>query len=182
MARGNIGRFLAFILRHKPESVGIALDEHGWADIDLLIEGMNATGTVSVDRDIILAEVAKDNKGRYAISPDGKRIRARQGHSIEVDAQLTECTPPPVLYHGTGEKYAASIDTEGLISKTRLYVHLSGDIETARNVGSRHGAPVIYSVDCAKMSADGYIFLLSENGVWNTKEVPAVYLTKVAAD
>ena len=182
MARGNVGRFLAFILRHKPESVGITLDEHGWADIDSLIEGMNATGTVSVNRDIILDEVARDSKGRYALSPDGLRIRARQGHSVKVDAELTECTPPPVLYHGTGEKYAASIESEGLISKTRLYVHLSADVKTARAVGSRHGTPVIYSVDCEKMSQDGYTFLLSENGVWTTEKVPVRYLTRLTDD
>ena len=106
-------------------------------------------------------------------------IRANQGHSIPVDVVLEKKTPPAGLYHGTGEKYTASIDEQGLIPKSRLYVHLSSDLETARKVGSRHGKPVIYTVDCAAMTADGYSFYLSVNNVWLTKEVPARYLTKL---
>ncbi len=105
-------------------------------------------------------------------------IRANQGHSISVDVELKQRTPPSVLYHGTGEKYADAIGREGLIPKSRLYVHLSADAETARKVGSRHGKPVIYQVDCQRMAADGYVFYLSANHVWLTKGVPARYLSK----
>ena len=98
-----------------------------------------------------------DEKQRYSFNEDKTLIRANQGHSIPVDVELTECTPPAVLYHGTGEKYVASIDAQGLIPKTRLYVHLSSDMDTARNVGSRHGKPVIYEVDCSSMISDGFI-------------------------
>ena len=109
---------------------------------------------------------------------DHTLIRANQGHSIPVDVELEKTTPPAVLYHGTGEKYTTSIDRQGLIPKSRLYVHLSADPETAKKVGSRHGKPVIYTIDCAAMAADGYLFYLSANKVWLTKEVPVKYLTR----
>ena len=97
---------------------------------------------------------------------------------MSVDVELTQMEPPPILYHGTGEKYADSIDRQGLIPKTRLYVHLSADTETARKVGIRHGKPVIYRVDCQRMAADGFVFYRSVNGVWLTREVPPKYLQK----
>ena len=106
-------------------------------------------------------------------------IRANQGHSIPVDVELEEKTPPDILWHGTGEKYVASIDAQGLIPKSRLYVHLSSDRETAKKVGSRHGRPVIYEIDCRQMEADGYHFFESANHVWLTKEVPVRYLRKL---
>ena len=106
-------------------------------------------------------------------------IRANQGHSIPVDVELEEKNPPDILWHGTGQKYVSSIDVQGLIPKSRLYVHLSSDMETARKVGSRHGRPVIYQVECRKMTEDGYRFFLSANHVWLTKEVPVEYLKKL---
>jgi len=123
--------------------------------------------------------VRTDSKQRYSFNEDHTLIRANQGHSISVDVELEEKVPPEILWHGTGEKYVSSIDAQGLIPKSRLYVHLSSDPETARKVGSRHGKPVIYMVDCAAMSADGYPFFLSANQVWLTKTVPAKYLRKV---
>ena len=95
-----------------------------------------------------------------------------------MDVELEEKAPPAVLYHGTGEKYVPSIDVQGLLPKGRLYVHLSSDVETARKVGGRHGKPVIYTIDCAGMAAEGYKFYLSANKVWLTKAVPAKYLKK----
>ena len=92
------------------------------------------------------------------------------------DVELKECMPPDILYHGTGVKYCSSINKQGLISKSRLYVHLSKDIETATNVGSRHGEPFIYKVRAKDMYNDGYKFFLSQNDVWLTKEVPICYL------
>ena len=113
-----------------------------------------------------------------SFNEDHTLIRANQGHSIPVDVELEQKTPPDVLWHGTGEKYVSAIDAQGLIPKSRLYVHLSSDVETAGKVGSRHGRPVIYKVDCRKMTEDGYQFFLSANYVWLTKEVPAKYLRK----
>lgn len=172
-------RFIALILRHKPETIGIALDEHGWADVHELIDGINATGKHQIDMATLEEIVRTDEKQRYSFNDDKSVIRANQGHSIPVDVELKECTPPEILYHGTGEKFAASIDAQGLIPKSRLYVHMSADMETARNVGSRHGKAVIYEIDCKSMADDGYLFYLSENHVWLTKRVPANYLRKL---
>lgn len=170
-------RFLSKILRHRPESVGICLDEHGWADVDELVEAISK----SRDFDMAMLEeiVRTDEKQRYSFNEDKTKIRANQGHSIPVDVELEEKQPPAVLFHGTGEKSVSSIDRQGLLPWGRLYVHLSPDEETARKVGSRHGRPVIYRVDCARMAADGYSFYLSVNGVWLTREVPASYLQKL---
>ena len=174
----NTGKFISLILRHRPQVIGITLDEHGWADVKELIDGVNHTGEHFLDMDILEEIVRTDEKQRYSFNEDHTLIRANQGHSIPVDVELEEKSPPDILWHGTGEKYVSSIDTQGLIPKSRLYVHLSSDVETARKVGSRHGRPVIYQVDCRKMAEDGYPFFLSANHVWLTKEVPARYLEK----
>ena len=167
------------ILRHQPEAVGITLDEHGWADVKELIDGVNASGSGYLDPNLLEEIVRTDEKQRYSFNEDHTLIRANQGHSIPVDVELQESAPPKILYHGTGEKYVPSIDKQGLLPKSRLYVHLSADIATAEKVGQRHGKPVIYVVDCEAMLADGYKFYLSVNNVWLTKEVPASYLKKL---
>lgn len=170
----ELSKFLSLILRHKPEVVGITLDEHGWANIEELLAGINKTRYIDIH---MLEEIVRtDNKQRYSFSPDKKYIRANQGHSINVDVELKKETPPAFLYHGTGEQYMESIEKTGLVPKSRLYVHLSTDKETAINVGKRHGKPVYYVVLSCLMVEDGYDFYLSENGVWLTKEVPAKYL------
>lgn len=170
-------RYISMILRHQPGKIGITLDEHGWANVDELIEGVSKTHTL----DFALLEeiVTTDDKQRYSFNEDKTLIRANQGHSIPVDAELEEVKPPQYLYHGTGEKYVESIDKTGLIPKARLYVHLSKDIETAINVGARHGNPVIYRVNSEKMSDDGFKFFLSANNVWLADRVPAEYLEKI---
>lgn len=147
-------------LRHKPETIGISLDEHGWANVDELIEGISKTREFNMD---ILEEIVRtDEKERYSFNEDKTLIRANQGHSIPVDVELEKVEPPEELWHGTGEKYVSSIDEIGLIRKSRLYVHLSKDKETAVKVGSRHGKPVIYTVKAREMYQDGYEFFLSK--------------------
>ena len=176
MSLTDVSRFMSLILRHKPETIGISIDEHGWANVDELIEGIAKTREFNMD---ILEEVVKtDNKQRYSFNGDKTLIRANQGHSIPVDVELDEVEPPAELWHGTGEKYVESIDKMGLIPKSRLYVHLSKDSDTATNVGRRHGKPVLYTVKTGDMFKDGYKFFLSKNGVWLTKEVPVKYLEK----
>ena len=171
-------RFISLILRHKPEVIGITLDEHGWADVDDMIAGINQSGKYKIDRDMLDEIVRTDEKQRYSYNEDHTLIRANQGHSIPVDVELEKVEPPEFLYHGTGEKFTASIDKQGLIPKSRLYVHLSPDEETAVKVGRRHGKPVIYLVRAGNMKRDGYAFYRSVNGVWLTKEVPVKYLRK----
>lgn len=175
----DTSKFISLILRHKPGTIGISLDEHGWADVQELISGINAAGGHHLDMDQLEEIVRTDEKQRYSFNEDRTLIRANQGHSIPVDVELEEKIPPDILWHGTGEKYVSSIDRQGLIPKSRLYVHLSADTETARKVGSRHGKPVIYTIDCRKMTEDGYRFFLSANGVWLTKSVPPEYLQKI---
>lgn len=172
----NTSKYLSLILRHKPEAIGITLDEHGWADVKLLIEGIGKTRPF--DREMLEEIVRTDNKKRYSFNDDKTLIRANQGHSVTVDVELPVEEPPMYLWHGTGQKFEASIDRMGLIPKSRLYVHLSADRETAVKVGGRHGTPVVYRVDTGRMAEDGYIFYHSVNGVWLTKEVPAKYLEK----
>ncbi len=172
-------KYIALILRHKPEAIGITLDEHGWADVQELICGINAGGDHHLDRELLEEIVRTDDKQRYSFNEDHSLIRANQGHSVPVDVDLEEKVPPDLLFHGTGEKFVPSIDAQGLIPKSRLYVHLSSETATAKKVGSRHGRPVIYAVDCKRMHEDGYRFFLSKNGVWLTESVPASYLTKI---
>jgi len=176
MGLKETSKYMSLILRHKPETIGITLDEHGWADVDELIEGISRTQNFNMD---ILEEIVRtDEKQRYSFNADKTKIRANQGHSIEVDVELEEKEPPEILWHGTGEKFATSIDNIGLIPKSRLYVHLSKDEETATIVGRRHGKPVLYMVNTREMYKDGFKFFLSKNGVWLTKEVPVRYLEK----
>lgn len=151
-------KFISLILRHKPETIGISLDEHGWADVRKMILGISAAGNHHLSEELLEEIVRTDEKQRYFFNEDHTLIRANQGHSIPVDVELERKTPPAVLYHGTGEKYTDSIDVQGLIPKSRLYVHLSSDTETAKKVGNRHGKPVVYTVDCEAMTADGYPF------------------------
>ena len=173
----SISRYMSLILRHKPQVIGITLDEHGWASVDDLINGI-AKNNPGFNVEILKEIVETDNKQRYSFNSDMTLIRANQGHSIQVDVELEEKEPPEYLYHGTGEKYVSSIDKIGLIPKSRLYVHLSKDVDTAESVGRRHGKEVVYQVNTGRMYRDGHKFYLSANGVWLTKEVPVEYLKR----
>lgn len=174
----NLSRYMSLILRHKPEVIEITLDEHGWANVNDLIYGIRKNNP-GFNIDILEQIVRTDSKQRYSFNDDKSLIRANQGHSVNVDVELKEKEPPEYLYHGTGEKYVKSINQDGLIPKSRLYVHLSKDIKTAENVGKRHGKEVIYRINSGQMYRDGYKFYLSENGIWLTKEVPIKYLEMV---
>lgn len=175
MSLEKISKFISLVLRHHPEALGISLDEHGWANVDELIAGL--AQKQHFDMAMLEEIVSSDRKGRYSFNEDKSLIRANQGHSIPVDVELSEAVPPAVLYHGTATRFVSAINEMGLIPKSRLYVHLSADLETARMVGARHGKPCVYQVDAAAMHADGQAFYLSVNGVWLTKEVAPKYLT-----
>ena len=176
MSLAETSRYIALILRHKPETIDIKLDENGWARVGELIKGVSKTHPLTME---ILENIVEiDDKQRFAFNEDKTLIRANQGHSVSVDVQLKEAVPPKILYHGTAEKYVASIDQLGLIPKARLYVHLSETVETAKKVGARHGKPVIYVVDAEKMTVNGFKFYLSVNGVWLTKAVSIEYLMR----
>ena len=172
----KLSKFLSLILRHKPDIVGISLDEHGWADVEALLRGIQKSGR-NIDASLLEKIVAENDKQRFSFSEDRKRIRANQGHSLQVDVELVSRKPPAVLYHGTVERNRASIEEKGLLRGTRLYVHLSEDVETAMKVAARRkGKRLIYQVDAGRMFRDGFMFYRSVNGVWLTKMVPTDYL------
>lgn len=176
MSFDSVSKYMSLILRHKPEKINITLDEHGWADVEQLIRGIKKTH--HFNRQMLEEIVRTDAKQRYSFNEDKTKIRANQGHSIPVDVELEEMAPPDCLWHGTGQKYTKSIEKEGLLAQTRLYVHLSEDKQTALTVGKRHGKPVVYQIDSKRMAEDGYIFYRSVNGVWLTKQVPLAYLKR----
>lgn len=164
----NKSRKLAYLLRHDRK---YQFDDNGWREVSDLI----ANHGFSFDD---LCEIVDtNNKQRFEFSEDKRYMRARQGHSIQVDVELEECAPPPVLFHGTAEHFVNDILQEGLRPQTRLHVHLSSTVETAVNVGTRHGVPVVFRVDAQKMYSDGKKFYLSRNGVWLTDYVGAEYLS-----
>ena len=171
----RISKFLSLVLRHDPGKIGLALDAAGWADVDELIAAAARAG-VEIDRETLARVVAENDKQRFALSPDGDRIRANQGHSVRVDLGLEPQTPPEVLYHGTAARFVDSIRASGLHAASRTHVHLSPDEDTARRVGQRHGKPVVLRVAAGRMHCDGRPFFRSENGVWLTDAVPAEYI------
>ena len=168
-------KFLSLVLRHRPELIGLELDEQGWCDTAELLAKVNQHG-----RKLTLAQlqevVARNNKQRFAFSADGSRIRANQGHSIKVELGLQPQVPPQILFHGTVAAFLPAIRTQGLIKGKRHHVHLSADQETATKVGQRRGQPVILRVNAQAMHEAGHLFYLSENGVWLTDQVPPAYL------
>jgi len=169
----KVSKYLSKHLRHQPERIGLTLDEAGWVEIDTLIAACAAHG-FRFDREELDHVVATNDKRRFAI--EGTRIRASQGHSIEVDLGLPAATPPPYLFHGTVARNLDAIRAEGLRPMNRHAVHLSADRETATRVGARRGRPVVLSVDAGAMHKDGQVFRVSENEVWLTEAVPVRYL------
>ncbi len=170
--------FMSYVLRHDPDAINLDMDKRGWVSIQQLIDNANIAHR-KLNLDLIKKIVRENNKGRFAISDDGKFIRALQGHSLSkerVSIEFEEKVPPSILYHGTATKFMDSIKEKGLISNNRQYVHLSSNEETAVNVGSRHGTPIILEINTQEMINDGHIFFLSENGVWLTDNVPVKYL------
>jgi len=166
----NISKYLSYILRHAPESIGLSMDNHGWVDIDELIE----KAEYPLDKDLIQHIVATSDKQRFSIN-NGK-IRANQGHSIEVNIDFKIQKPPQVLYHGTANKFMNSIKEKGLLSQQRQYVHLTDNISTAREVGARYGKSIVLEIEANRMHEDRYKFYLSENNVWLTYKVPTQYI------
>lgn len=171
----RISKFLSFVLRHQPEFIGLELDSNGWADVNELLNKMNSNG-FQVTNEMLDHIVATNNKKRFAFDESKLKIRASQGHSIEVELGLKETTPPAFLYHGTSEKSVESILASGIEKRDRQHVHLSGDTVTAKSVGGRRGKPKIFIVAAAQMKEDGFVFYLSENNVWLIDNVPARYL------
>lgn len=171
----KISKYLSKHLRHRPERLGLRLAPGGWVAVDDLLSSC-AAHDFPLTRAELEEVVARNDKRRFSFDESGERIRANQGHSVEVDLQLRAAEPPPVLYHGTGERAAPLIGEAGIRKMGRHHVHLSPDRETARTVGARRGRPVVFAVDAAAMSAAGHEFYVSANGVWLVEAVPPQYL------
>ncbi|MEI3788710.1 MULTISPECIES: RNA 2'-phosphotransferase [unclassified Chryseobacterium] len=173
----RISKFLSLILRHQPETIQLTLDENGWVDVDELIT-KSAKGRMHFSFEELEEVVETNNKKRFAFNEDKTRIRASQGHSIDIDLALKPAQPPDFLYHGTAETNISSILAKGIDKRSRQHVHLSSDKETAAKVGMRHGKPVILTIRTNTMHEDGIPFYLSANGVWLTDFVDAKYISK----
>lgn len=173
----RISKFLSLILRHQPDTIQLKLDENGWAEVSELIS-KSAKGRVHFTFEDLEEVVETNNKKRFAFNEDKTRIRASQGHSIDIDLALKAAQPPDFLYHGTAEANIASILEKGIERRSRQHVHLSADKETATKVGMRHGKPVILTIRTGEMHESGIPFYLSANGVWLTDFVDARYISK----
>ena len=171
----SISKFLSLVLRHQPEVIGVALDEQGWVNLDELLKQANAHGH-TINLELLNYVVETNSKKRFAFDESGQRIRASQGHSVDVELGYQAQIPPEILYHGTGIKSIAAIQQTGIEKRSRQHVHLSKDMKTAIQVGSRHGKPAVFSVLAGEMHNDGFMFYLSENKVWLTDTVPARFL------
>lgn len=171
----KLGRFISLVLRHSPETIGLELDKNGWADVESLLSGMNKKGR-RIDFGTLNEIVETNNKKRYEFSKDLKKIRACQGHSIDVDLELRPEQPPEFLYHGTAVRNLDIIKKEGLKRIERQHVHLSEDRDTAYNVGRRHGKPFIIKVLSGDMYRNGKKFYISKNKVWLSEDIESRYL------
>ena len=182
MGNQKLSIFLSLVLRHKPEEAGVSLDENGWVDVKKLIDGINKTGR-SINFQLLKEIVDSDNKQRYSFNQDFSKIRANQGHSIPIKLKFNTANPPDVLYHGTSTKNLDSIKLRGIKPMSRQYVHLSDDIKTAENVGSRHCLGglglVVLVIDAKRMSEDGVDFYLSDNGVWMSDLIEWKYIKNI---
>ncbi len=175
----RLSKFLSLVLRHQPEKISIALDENGWTEVTTLMQQANKNG-VKLSWEILELVVQTNSKKRFAFNADKTKIRASQGHSVEVNLNYSPQKPPAILYHGTSERSLHSILATGLHKQNRHHVHLSSDVGTALNVGQRHGKPVVLRVAAEAMAQNGYLFYLSENQVWLTEQVPTEYLHVLA--
>lgn len=171
----KVSKFISYILRHKPEDIGLDMDSQGWVNVGDLIE--KSKPKYAFDLNDLKRIVDEDAKGRYSFSDDGLKIRANQGHSKMVNPDLKERTPPEFLYHGTPEQFQKSIEVNGINKGSRTYVHLSSDVETATAVARRRGRPVVFAIYTPPMVSDGVKFFLSDNGVWLVDYVDQRYLS-----
>ena len=172
MNQQTVSKFLSYVLRHRPDEIGLTLDVNGWASVAELIErAKTAAPPVMLTENLIREVVRANDKQRFTLSEDGTRIRANQGHSVEVDLALQPVQPPETLFHGTATRFLDAIRQDGLKPMGRRHVHLSPDEVTATKVGQRHGKPVILRVSAGEMWRAGQAFYLSANGVWLTDRV-----------
>ena len=171
----EISKFMSLVLRHQPEKINVVLDENGWTDVAIFLSQMNTKG-FSVDMKKLEEIISTNEKQRFALNDTKDRIRANQGHSVEIDLGLSPTEPPQILYHGTSQNAISSIKEQGITKQNRQHVHLSAQIETAINVGSRHGKVVVLTIKALEMHQNGEIFYISDNGVWLADIIETKYI------
>jgi putative RNA 2'-phosphotransferase len=174
----RISKYLSKHLRHEPQRLGLSLAPGGWVEVEELLTACTRN-RFPISREELEEVVARNDKKRFSFDPSGTRLRANQGHSVDVDLKLEPVEPPETLYHGTGHRTAETIETSGLLKMARHHVHLSPDVATARKVGARHGKPVIFAVASGAMQRAGHSFYVSANGVWLVEHVPPEYLRRI---
>jgi putative RNA 2'-phosphotransferase len=177
MADVRRSKRLSYWLRHSPSAAGVALDPQGWAPVEAILAALGKS-RLPTGRDDLAQLVAASDKQRFELSPDGERIRARQGHSIRIEGDWPVTEPPELLYHGTTDRFLASIMKQGLLPGRRHHVHLSATVETAQAVGARRGRAVVLDVLAGAAAKSGLLFRLSSNGVWLTDHVPPDWLRR----
>jgi putative RNA 2'-phosphotransferase len=171
----KLSRFLSYVLRHKPDEIDLTIDPQGWVSVEELLQKAQQAGK-PITRELLETIVENDDKQRYSFNADGSMIRANQGHSVEIDLNLTPIEPPEFLFHGTAVRNVSSIREHGLLKQKRHHVHLSENEETAKRVGARYGKPVILTISAKAMAEAGHTFYRSENHVWLTDSVPAEFI------
>jgi putative RNA 2'-phosphotransferase len=175
MSDKRVSKRLSYWLRHAPEAAGLKLDLAGWASTEAILEALRDSRLPTTASEL-QAIVARNDKQRFELSKAGDRIRARQGHSIQVQGNWPIASPPDLLFHGTTRRFLPSILARGLLPGARHHVHLSSTIENAYDVGARRGGSIVLAVAAFAMARDGFTFRLSSNGVWLTDQVPPTYL------
>ena len=173
----QISKSLSYVLRHRPDSIGVDLEANGWIAVDTLLAAFQTHGQ-DIPHDVLDRVVAENDKQRFEFNDDRSCIRARQGHSVEVDLGYEQAIPPDTLYHGAAIHNLDSIFKSGLLKGKRHHVHLSTNQETMLRVGMRHGKPVLLSIKSQKMYIDGHQFFLTGNDVWLTDHVPPEYISR----
>lgn len=171
----RISKFLSLVLRHQPDKIGIQLDKAGWVEIEVLLEALRRSGQ-KISRDLLEHVVGTNDKQRFTIDESGQRIRATQGHSVEVELGYEPANPPAILIHGTPETAVSAIRESGLQKMQRHHVHLHCDTSTASAVGARRGTPVLLKVKAQEMAKEGFVFYVTANQVWLTDHVPPRFI------
>lgn len=181
MSTVQASKFMSYVLRHRPDAIGLTLDAEGWATVDELVL-LSQSSSTPLSRELVIEVVRSNDKQRFKLSDDELRIRASQGHSLAIDLALPPQQPPLVLYHGTASRFVESIREQGLRRGSRQHVHLSLEYATAYKVGQRHGKPVVFSIRAQEMFTAGHTFYVSDNGVWLTEHVPVEFLGLADSD
>jgi putative RNA 2'-phosphotransferase len=173
--RKKKSKFLSLVLRHQPDKIGIKLDQAGWVDVDVLMAALSCHRK-GISRATLEEVVRTNDKQRFSFNDDGTRIRANQGHSVEIELGYEPATPPEILFHGTPQQFVEIIAEQGLKKMNRHHVHLHVDVETSTAVGQRRGQPVLLNVRALDMHQAGHEFFVTPNDVWLTDHVPTEFI------